>query len=670
MQSTAPTAGVKSIAPDASGGLGARLWRGIRPVTTPRGIAMLLLVAVGYAFAARISLVFMLQPQNIAGIWPPAGLALGALILAPVNRWPLVLGGVAIAVVAANLDAGVSPGMTVGFTVANTVAPLAAAVALRRTGFTSFGSVRGVGLFVACGVLGGPAIGGLIGAAAAAIGSGAPFLQTWLTWLIGDAGGVLTVAPILIVAAANGLRPAMSRWRVVEAVAIAAMMLGITILAFFPVETDLQLAAYPVFLLLVVVGVRFGAAGAALATVTIGSLVMIGTLGGHGPIALLNPGLAIQTGQAQILVAVIFLSSMITAAAMAERQAAIEALAMQMTIEADRAARRERIAAFARQIAQSLEENLLFHHVVQAAGDVVPADIIQLTVKSLDGDAHTVAAAVGAPEVIGRVIEPGDGVTGAVIRDGVPVSVARADVNVRALAMRDVLPTVEVSLACAPIRSGGTVVATLGLARLDLATPFEPDELRALEMMCDLAGLALTNSHEFGRVQESSIRDALTGLPNRRYFNLTFEQLAAQRTRQPADKRLEVSAIIFDLDHFGAVNKERGHGTGDRVLAGFGSIMAARLRRADIVARYGGEEFVAVLVGTNREGAVQVAEDIRTAFAESTFLGDDGAPIRCTVSAGVSTVPTGEDSMNGLVATADVALSMAKRAGRNQVIAA
>jgi diguanylate cyclase (GGDEF)-like protein len=189
-------------------------------------------------------------------------------------------------------------------------------------------------------------------------------------------------------------------------------------------------------------------------------------------------------------------------------------------------------------------------------------------------------------------------------------------------------------------------------------------------MMCGLSGLALTNAVEFGRAHERSVSDELTGVPNRRYFNMAFEQLSAQRLRQAPSTRLDVSAIIFDLDHFGALNKERGHATGDVVLAAFGGILANRLRRADVVARYGGEEFVALLVGTDRAGAMRVAEDVRTAFASIDMKGADGDPIRCTVSAGVATINPDEPSLDGLLGTADVALSMAKRAGRNQVASA
>ncbi len=578
--------------------------------------------------------------------------------------------GIALAVGVANIGAGVPAGMTTGFVVANTTEPLLAATLLRFMGFVSLATVRDVGRFFAIAVLAAPAVGATIGTTSAAISSGAPLVPTWLVWFLANAGGVMAIAPLFLVVVAARAPLSMSWWRIGETILLATTLVGMTVLAFFPLDTGIRLAAYPLFLLMVVAGLRFGIAGAALATFIIASLTVAGTVAGSGPIAELNPQPAVRIGQAQVLIAVVFLASTLIAAVTAERRMAARALAAEMRSAADRASRYERVTTFAREIARSLEEAPLLQLIVKAAADVVRADVVQLTVATPGATSHTVVEAIGAPAVIGRVIESGDGITGSVIRDGMPMTIGHVALSERALTMQEVMPDTPMTITCAPILSDGSVIATLWMARFDLEDPFQPDEIRAMGMMCDLSALAMTNSHEFGQVHERSIRDALTGVPNRRYFDLSLEQLAAQRIRQPPDKRPEVSAIVFDLDHFGSVNKERGHATGDRVLAAFGEILASRLRRADIVARYGGEEFVAILVGTDRAGAFLVAEQVRKAFGRSAVTGADGSPIRCTVSAGVATIDAVEASLDGLIATADVALAMAKRAGRNQVTAA
>ena len=649
--------------------LGIRAWHAVRSLIEPRSIFLLALVAVSYGITARISLLFVLEPQNVAGVWPPAGIALGALLVNQPRRWPLVIAGVAIAVSIANLASDVPRGMTLGFVLANSFEPLLAAVLLRRTGFASLGTLRGVGLFVGIGAVAAPMVGAAIGAASAAASSSAPLFPAWITWVLADAGGVLAIAPVVLVARVGGSLPPIRWRRVAEAAALASGLVAIAALSFLPIGLPIQMAAYPSFLLLVLAAVRYGLVGAALATFGLAVIAMGGTMGGFGPIAHLNPSPAIQIGQAQVFVAVAFLTAFVTAAAMAERRVANAALAQQMRTEVERASMNERLTTFAHEVSRSLEEESLFQHIVHAAAQVVAADVVQLTVAAEDGT-HRVVAAIGAPNLIGRLIAPGEGATGAVIRDRRAITLDGQGPQDRPAGRQEFNSDPEVAVASAPILRDGTVIATLGMARTDPENPFRPHEVRALAMMCGLSALALTNAVEFGRVHERSVSDELTGVPNRRYFNMAFEQLSAQRLRQAAHSRLAVSSIIFDLDHFGALNKERGHATGDVVLAAFGGILANRLRRADVVARYGGEEFVALLVGTDRAGAVRVAEDVRTAFEAIAMTGADGDPIRCTVSAGVATIGPDEPSLDGLLGTADVALSMAKRAGRNQVTSA
>lgn len=642
----------------------------VRELIQPRSLLLAVLVAVTYGITARLSLQLVLQPPNVAGVWPPVGIAVGALLVTHRRRWPMILAGVFLAAVAANLSANRSPELTAGFAVANTVEPLLAAALLRRAGFRSLSTLRDLGRFAGLAAVAAPAAWAVIGATITHTATGAPLLPAWITSVLAHAGGVLAVTPLILVIRAPASLPPIHWPAVLEASVLGGALVGLAALSYLPLTPGLQVAAYPIFLLLVLAAVRFGPTGAALATAAVSVLALAGTIAGYGPIAHLNTNPVVQIGQAQIFVAAAFLTSFVTAAAMAERRGAAEALAAQMQTEAGRASINERLTTFAQDISRSLEEEALFQHIVHAAAEVVPADIVQLTVASADKPSHRVVAAVGAPNLIGRTIDPGQGVTGMIIRDGMPVTVARQDPDARPAGWQVVISEGELAVTGSPILRDGRVVATLVLARLDMDAPFQPDEARAVAMMCSLSALALTNAVEFGLVHERSVSDELTGVPNRRYFNMAFQQLAAQRLRQAPETRLDVSAIIFDLDHFGALNKERGHATGDVVLAAFGGILARRLRRADVVARYGGEEFVALLVGTDRDGAMRVAEDVRTTFESLAMRGADGDPIRCTVSAGVATITPEEASLDGLLGTADVALSMAKRAGRNQVASA
>jgi diguanylate cyclase (GGDEF)-like protein len=127
---------------------------------------------------------------------------------------------------------------------------------------------------------------------------------------------------------------------------------------------------------------------------------------------------------------------------------------------------------------------------------------------------------------------------------------------------------------------------------------------------------------------------------------------------------------IFDLDHFGDINKRHGHQAGDAILRAFADILRKRFRGSDIVARYGGEEFLAILDGATLEQAVAVAEEVRTSFAGVVIDGPDGSPITGTVSAGCSALTTDDERFADMVTRADVGLVLAKRSGRNRVVGA
>jgi diguanylate cyclase (GGDEF)-like protein len=128
-----------------------------------------------------------------------------------------------------------------------------------------------------------------------------------------------------------------------------------------------------------------------------------------------------------------------------------------------------------------------------------------------------------------------------------------------------------------------------------------------------------------------------------------------------------VAVIMFDLDHFGQVNKQYGHQAGDAVLRVFSGLLARRFRERDLVARYGGEEFVAVLANVNAAQATAIAEELRATYEATAIDIGTATPMRGTVSAGCAQLGEDGDAMAAL-AEADVWLAQAKRGGRNQVV--
>jgi diguanylate cyclase (GGDEF)-like protein len=153
------------------------------------------------------------------------------------------------------------------------------------------------------------------------------------------------------------------------------------------------------------------------------------------------------------------------------------------------------------------------------------------------------------------------------------------------------------------------------------------------------------------RVRELAVTYELTGLPNRRAWNIELPRMI-ERVRRTGDS---LSMAMIDLDHFKRFNDSLGHPAGDRLLKEAAAAWQEQLRTVDHLARYGGEEFVALLPDATTEQAGAIIDRMRLA-----------TPLGQTFSAGVATWD-GTETSDELTARADVALYAAKNAGRNQV---
>jgi diguanylate cyclase (GGDEF)-like protein len=161
--------------------------------------------------------------------------------------------------------------------------------------------------------------------------------------------------------------------------------------------------------------------------------------------------------------------------------------------------------------------------------------------------------------------------------------------------------------------------------------------------------------------------DGLTGIANRRYFDVALDRelRRAQRIKGP------LSLLLTDIDSFKAYNDHFGHQAGDTCLSAVAQALAARLKRpADVAARYGGEEFAAILPDTDAAQARQLAENIRAYVASLNLLHAPGA-VRpyVTLSIGVASLDKGRlIDAAALIEAADKALYAAKRGGRDRVV--
>ena len=156
--------------------------------------------------------------------------------------------------------------------------------------------------------------------------------------------------------------------------------------------------------------------------------------------------------------------------------------------------------------------------------------------------------------------------------------------------------------------------------------------------------------------------DPLTGVLNRRSL---IERLDAACVRARA-RNLPISVLFLDLDHFKQINDTFGHPAGDACLAGIIPAISAELRQSDVIGRYGGEEFVVILSGADTAAAHPIAERICRRVADIRIEGF-GGPISVTCSIGVAASDRLGVWGQHLIAHADTAVYVAKRAGRNQV---
>jgi diguanylate cyclase (GGDEF)-like protein len=312
----------------------------------------------------------------------------------------------------------------------------------------------------------------------------------------------------------------------------------------------------------------------------------------------------------------------------------------------------ERVLELSRGLLGDLDRTRMVDAVVAAARDLLGADDVWFAARGADGVFRVERAIGRALEQVGAEIRPGRGLTGAAVADGVPVRRRREHGE-----------AVEYGLAI-PIRTDETVSAVLALGRRGPDGPFTDLDAGIADLLAVQIAIALRNAELHARVSEAAVRDPLTGLLNRRYFDEAVETAFATARRAEAP----LSLIVLDLDRFSGINNRHGHTVGDAVLVRTARAIRDVVRDGDIVARYGGEEFVVIAPGATREDAVRVAERVRVAVAGASARPFDDLHIPVTISAGVATTIGDEVDARDLFRAADSALLAAKRGGRDRVM--
>jgi diguanylate cyclase (GGDEF)-like protein len=329
------------------------------------------------------------------------------------------------------------------------------------------------------------------------------------------------------------------------------------------------------------------------------------------------------------------------------------------SLEQKRAAQLEAINAIARQTTSVLETAELLDKVCSAVLEAFPVD--HVAVLLLEDDRLIFRAHRGRLTQhmqLGDEVPPGQGLSG------------------RALATKKVVLENDVAAVpgyvagfdetrsemCLPLISFGQTVGVLAVESSRVGA-FEEADAGPLESVADICAAAIQNARNFEQVKRMAYVDGLTGIFNRRFFELRMAEELERATRYPAG----MSIIMLDIDHFKKLNDEFGHLLGDEVLRQVSTLLQQQLRKVDVLCRYGGEEFAILVPATSGEKAVGVAEKLRRVVGSHDF---PGVPRPVTISAGVADYPTHGKTRDELVGAADSALYAAKQAGRNCVVAA
>jgi diguanylate cyclase (GGDEF)-like protein len=215
------------------------------------------------------------------------------------------------------------------------------------------------------------------------------------------------------------------------------------------------------------------------------------------------------------------------------------------------------------------------------------------------------------------------------------------------------------SQMCIPLVSFGH---TLGLLVLDSDSEnaFNAADTQPLESVADICATAIQNAYYVDRVKQLAYLDGLTGIFNRRYFEMRIAEEIERARRFNSG----LGVVMIDIDQFKRLNDEFGHLLGDEVLRQVSSILHQQVRKIDVVCRYGGEEFAILLLQTTPQHSLAVAEKLRRIVETWQF---PGVPRPVTISAGAANYPEHGTTRDELVKAADAGLYAAKQAGRNRV---
>jgi diguanylate cyclase (GGDEF)-like protein len=222
----------------------------------------------------------------------------------------------------------------------------------------------------------------------------------------------------------------------------------------------------------------------------------------------------------------------------------------------------------------------------------------------------------------------------------------------------------EMEYLCIPYTINDHITLTLTIYAHDVPELEDAhNKIHSIENYLEAAKPMIESRILTDQLRDSSLRDGMTGLYNRRFLEEFIDKVMKQTMRDGGT----YTVLMIDIDYFKLVNDSYGHDAGDIVIRGLSTILKDSIRAADLAIRYGGEEFLILLRNAESDGAIAVAHKIKTAFNDTKFnVGSE--TIQKTLSIGLASFPSDADSIWKVIKYADTALYEAKNTGRNKVV--
>jgi diguanylate cyclase (GGDEF)-like protein/PAS domain S-box-containing protein len=223
---------------------------------------------------------------------------------------------------------------------------------------------------------------------------------------------------------------------------------------------------------------------------------------------------------------------------------------------------------------------------------------------------------------------------------------------------------------CVPVMAQGEALGILHLQPKDASTRADHLWARRAQndgklaiLLAEQVGLALGNLKLRETLRNQSVRDALTGLFNRRYLEESLEREISRAVREKST----MAVLMMDVDHFQDFNDTYGHLLGDAALRAIGDFLKKNTRGHDIACRYGGEEFALVFSGSAPDGALMRAEALREGIKRLEVRSQGELLRTITASIGIAIFPDHGLTVADVLRSADQALRSAKQSGRDQI---